>query len=120
MPDFFDISPPCHSFTDGCSRARSDGCRGQYKGQLTYHVPANWPIQSLHWPTAPIQTSHYLGDSDESDDSDTSSGGTSSDGSMPGLVSGSTSDESVMIPLHADGYQIEYDEVAHVYDDPDA
>ena len=112
MPDFFDISPPCHSFTDGCSRARSDGCRGQYKGQLTYHVPANWPIQSLHWPTAPIQTPHYLGDSDDSD--------TSSDGSMPGLVSGSTSDESVMIPLHADGYQIEYDEVAHVYDDPDA
>ena len=106
MPDFF---------------SRADGCRAQYKGQLTYHVPANWPIQSLHWPTAPIQTSHYLGDSDESDDSDTSSGGTSSDGSMPGLVSGSTSDESVMIPLHADGqFGIEYDEVYHVYDDSDA
>lgn len=44
MPDFFHISPPCHRFTDGC--------RGQYKGKLTYYVEANWPIQSLHWPTA--------------------------------------------------------------------
>ena len=105
MSDFFSfITPPCERFTDGC--------RAQYKGKLTYYVEPNWQIQSLHWPTAPIQTSHYLGDSDDS--------GTSSDGSMPGLVSGSTSDESVMIPLHADGqFGIEY-EVYHVYDDQDA